>query len=341
MSEEQIIEIDSRPRAGLRGVWQREQPGAGVARAHLGQITIAINWVEQEATEDVIGIRGEPRVNERKGDEGKKNEDQTPHDLFFAPRLHGVIVAKAAIAERVSATYNRPVNRSFKLFRLQQVDSQLDDVQGRRAEIEKALAEDEVVSEAKRAAEQAKTATQLAQQAVRNAEEEAKAQQQHLEQNQARAYGGKVTNPKELQDLEKEAEALTRRLNELENAELEKMMGLEETQAALKKAEENLESVVALREVEQGTLREEQNKLSVELVRLKEERTTATKGIAAEDVELYQSVRASKGGLAVAKVQNKTCSACGAELSASLAQASRSPDELVRCSSCKRILYAP
>jgi len=249
-------------------------------------------------------------------------------------------MASEGIAECVDATYNRPVNRSFKLFRLQQVDSQLDDVQARSAEIKKALAEDEVVSVAKQAVEQSKIAMQLAQQEVRNAEEEAKAQQQHIEQNQARAYSGKVTNPKELQDLQKEAEALTRRLNELENAELEKMMGLEEAQTAFKKAEENLESVLALRKVEQGTLHEEQSKLSVELARLQEERVTATGGIAAEDLELYQSVRGSKGGLAVAKVVNKTCSACGAELSASLAQASRSPDELVRCSSCKRILYA-
>lgn len=220
------------------------------------------------------------------------------------------------------------------------MDSQLDEVQARLAEIEKALAEDEVVKEAKQAVEQTKTAMQLAQQAVRNAEEEAKAQQQHIEQNQVRAYSGKVTNPKELQDLQKEAEVLTRRLNELENAELEKMMGLEEAQAASKKAEENLESVLAVRKVEQSALHEEKSKLSVEAARLQEERGTATKGVATEDLELYQSVRASKGGLAVAKVQNKTCGACGAELSAALAQASRSPDELVRCSSCKRILYA-
>ncbi len=232
------------------------------------------------------------------------------------------------------------MNRSFKLFRLQQVDSQLDELQARLTAIEKALAEGEVVNEAKQAEEQAKTATQLTQHAVRSAEEEVKAQQQHIQHNQASLYSGKVTNPKELQDLQKEAEALTRRLNELENVELEKMIALEEAQAALKKAEENLESVLAQRGVEQRTLGSEQNNFITEQARLQGERTTATKGISSEDLELYKSVRASKGGLAVAKVQNKTCSACGAELSASLAQASRSPDELVRCSSCKRILYA-
>jgi hypothetical protein len=232
------------------------------------------------------------------------------------------------------------VNRSFKLFRLQHVDSQLDAVEAQLAEIEKALAEDRVLKEAFKGVEQAKFATQRAQQETRSAEEESKAQQQRIEANQATLYSGSVTNPKELQDLQKEDEVLKRRLSELENAQLEKMVSLEEMQGTLKKAEENLESVQAQRGVEKRTLGSEQNKQTMELARLQEERTIAISGISADDLDLYQNILASKGGLAVAKVQNKTCSACGAELSAALAQAARSPEELVRCENCKRILYA-
>jgi hypothetical protein len=232
------------------------------------------------------------------------------------------------------------VNRSFKLFRLQHVDSQLDVVRTQLAEIEKALAEDQPLKEALEAVDQAKLAAQRAQQDTRSAEEETKAQQQHIEANQGSLYSGKVTNPKELQDLQKEDEALKRRLNELENAQLEKMVGLEERQDYLKKAEENLESVQAQRGVEQRTLGGEKNEQTAELTRLQEERAIAINGISAEDLELYQNIRGNKGGLAVAKVQNKTCSACGGELSAALAQAARSPEELVRCENCKRILYA-
>lgn len=232
------------------------------------------------------------------------------------------------------------MNRSFKLFRLQQIDSQLDEVRGRLAEIDRLLAEDQVLKEARQAADSAEETEASAQKELRRAEEETKAQQTRIEQNQASLYGGKVTNPKELQDLQLEDEALNRHLRALEEIQLGKMMTYEETQAFLKKARENLEAVRAQRAVENRTLGSEQTKLTAEAERLEGERVSAAHGVSDEDMSDYLSLRKSKAGLAVAKVQNKTCSACGAELAASLAQAARSPNELAHCSTCKRILYA-
>lgn len=231
------------------------------------------------------------------------------------------------------------MNRAFKLFRLQQVDTQLDQIQNRLAEIEKILAEDQTIKEATQVNHQAVEDLAAAQRELRYSEEEVKTQQQHIEQNQATLYSGKVTNPKELQDLQKEAEALTRHLRGLEDAELEKMAAFEERQSWLKKTEDNLEGLKAQQGIEQQALHSEQSQLLSEFARLTEEQESALSGISPEDLELYHTVRKTKG-LAVAKVQNKTCSACGAELSASLAQAARAPDELVRCDNCKRFLYA-
>ena len=231
------------------------------------------------------------------------------------------------------------MNRAFKLYRLQQADSQLDEALGRLAEIETALGEDKILQEALQAVEITKSEYQHAQLEMRDADEQAKAQQQHIDEEQAKLYGGKVSNPKELQDLQKESEVLTKRLSDLETVELEKMERAEQAEARLKEAEENLESVQAQRGVEVRTLGSELSKLKVEIERLTDERKTATHGIPDEDMALYESTRKAKGGLAVAKVINKECGACGAELSAALAQAARSADELARCSNCKRILY--
>ncbi len=74
--------------------------------------------------------------------------------------------------------------------------------------------------------------------------------------------------------------------------------------------------------------------------RLENEREAALSGVPDEDLRFYQKTRESKNGLAVAKVNDNTCSACGNQLSQALAQAARSPDEINRCSICKRILYA-
>lgn len=232
------------------------------------------------------------------------------------------------------------MNRSFKLYRLQHVDSQLDQVRTRLDEIESLLAEDNVVREATDAASEAESAERAAENELRRAEEEVKAQQLRIEQNQSSLYGGLVKNPKELQDLQLEAEALTRHLQALEDIQIEKMMGHDAAQVNLKAAQDNLEGVRAQRAVENRTLGSEQTKLTEEQQRLVEERASTANGISNEDMAAYLDLRKSKGGLAIAKVQNKSCVACGAELSASLAQAARSPNELARCSSCKRILYA-
>jgi predicted nucleic acid-binding Zn-ribbon protein len=228
----------------------------------------------------------------------------------------------------------------FKLFRLQQVDSQLDQVKSRLNEIEQLLANNDVINEANKTVQDAKSAQELAQRELRKAEDQVKGVQAKLKENQDTLYGGKVKNPKELQDLQLEADSLNRHVRSLEEIELEKMVALEERQSAVELANKSLEAALAQQGVEQRTLGSEQNTLSSEAARLEEERSADLSNVPGEDLKIYESLRKSKGGLAVAKVQNKTCGACGAELSASLAQAARSPNELARCDNCKRILYA-
>jgi predicted nucleic acid-binding Zn-ribbon protein len=232
------------------------------------------------------------------------------------------------------------VNLGFRLFRLQQVDTHLDDVAKRLAEIERKLADDDVVREARAAIEAQGSAIDATRKEISQADSEVKAAQLKLKENQDALYGGKVKNPKELQDLQLEAENLTRHLKEHEDAELDKMMQLEEQQAGLQQAQADLEAVLAQRGVDQRILGREQAELQTEKERLQEEREPALHGISPEALSVYEGLRKNKGGLAVAKAAGKECSGCGAELSAALAQAARSPNELARCDTCKRILYA-
>jgi predicted nucleic acid-binding Zn-ribbon protein len=232
------------------------------------------------------------------------------------------------------------VNQAFKLFRLQQIDSQLDRVSERQAEIERLLADDQVIRESQGLVGTAHTASEQARRDLLFTESETKAQQDKLKENQNTLYSGKVTNPKELQELQQEAELLTRHVSEHEDKQLAQMEQLEQLQAAAQQAEANLEAAIAQRGVNQRTLNTELGELELEARRLLEERETALSGVEEEARVLYGSLRKSKNGLAIAKVSNKTCSACGAELSASLAEAARSPQALARCDSCKRILYS-
>ena len=232
------------------------------------------------------------------------------------------------------------MSRSFKLFRLQQVNSQLDAAHTRLSEIEAILGDDELLQQAKAMEKKAEESKAGAERKLHSAEEEVKAQQIKIEHNQAALYGGSVSNPKELQDLQAEAAALNRHLQDLEDVQLEKMLTSEEAQSELQERLSELNEIEAQRTLEHGDLGIEGDKLGEEVERLSNERDATASGVSAEDLASYEKLRISKAGLAVAKVKDKTCSACGTILTQSLAQAARSPTELSKCSTCKRILYA-
>lgn len=232
------------------------------------------------------------------------------------------------------------MSRAFALYRLQQVDTKLDQAAARLTEIEGILGDNQAHQAASQAQQKAQAALHAAHTALRAAEEEVAAQQKRIEQNQASLYGGAVTNPKELQDLQMESESLARRLSELEDFQLEAMTVHEERQAAKKNADEALAAVEAQLAGEHEALFAEQAQLREQSQRQQAEREAAIGSVAAADLETYLGLRNSKAGVAVAKVQAGTCSACGAELSAARAQAARSAEELTRCDNCKRILYA-
>ncbi len=232
---------------------------------------------------------------------------------------------------------SQPVN----LYRLQQVDSQLDQAQARLKEIAAALAEDAALLQAQADVQAAAQAEELAQKGLRRAEDEAKAQQIKIEQNQAALYSGRTTNPKELQDLQLEAEALRRHLGTLEDQQLEKMAAYEDAQSIQQQANTSLKSVEAGLAAQHAELIKEQAALLKDVDRLQTERAATAANVTAESAQVYDRLRTSRGGVAVARVADKTCTACGTTLSQALAQAARSPNQLTHCDTCGRILYSP
>jgi predicted nucleic acid-binding Zn-ribbon protein len=177
--------------------------------------------------------------------------------------------------------------------------------------------------------------------ALKRAEQDVETQQKKIENNQKTLYSGTVKNPKELEDLQNEAEALNRYLTVLEEKQLEEMISFEEAEAAHQEAEANLDKVKQQTADQNVILTNEQSELQKEAEKLEGQRQNEVSGIDAEDMANYTKLREIRGGLAVTTVENSICSACGATLTASQAQAARSPSKITTCDSCKRILYTP
>ncbi len=232
------------------------------------------------------------------------------------------------------------MSASLNLHRLQQVDRQIDQVQTRLASIRKTLENDTELRDALSRVDATKAENQSAERALQQSEVDMQAQQIQIQQTDASLYSGSVHNPKELQDLQNDVAALKRHLSTLEERELEAMQGAETTEAALKQAIIGLELIQAKRGNEHHKLIDEQAALSKDLERLSSERQATISAVESQILEMYDSLRQQKRGIAVAEVSDNSCTACGTTLTASLQQNVRAASTLAHCPSCGRILYA-
>jgi len=231
------------------------------------------------------------------------------------------------------------MSRSFNLYRLQQVDSRLDRMRTRLVEIAGLMGDDAEVQAARTRLGRAETAMSAARGELRAAEAKTQDLRFKIEQTENRLYGGKVTNPKELQDLQMELGSLKNYLETLEERQLEAMVTTEDAETRHASAAAALEQVAANRIAGNATLAGEQSRLKADIASLIAERTVTNNAVSAEDRELYDRLRLKRAGVAVASAANRTCGACGTSLNAALYHAARSPAQLTFCDTCGRVLY--
>ena len=232
------------------------------------------------------------------------------------------------------------MSASFGLFRLQQIDSHIMQIETRLARIQKTLEDNAELQSALGQVKSAEEDQLVSERAQRKSEAEAQSQQIKIQQAESSLYGGAVRNPKELQDLQADIASLKKHLAMLEERELQDMLQTETAQTAVKKARDELNLVQARLENEHHDLFEEKEALTGELDRFQSERQAAVSTIAAELLKTYEQLRQQRRGVAVAEVSDNSCGACGTTLTAAIQQSARHAAELVRCPSCGRILYA-
>jgi predicted nucleic acid-binding Zn-ribbon protein len=225
------------------------------------------------------------------------------------------------------------------LFRLQQIDSQLDISNAKLIKIETVLLDDITIQSAKHTFEVNDEIHKALLKKLRESENKTYDTRIKIELSEASLYGGKIHNPKELQELQTEIASLKRMLTSLEDKQLEIMMEVEEAEEKLMWANEGLIEAEKLQIERNAEINGEKTKLLGELERLDSERKAALPTIPAADLGLYDQLRKSRNGVAVAKINARSCSACGTTLTAALVQAAQSTGQLIRCPSCSRILY--
>jgi predicted nucleic acid-binding Zn-ribbon protein len=232
------------------------------------------------------------------------------------------------------------MSAALGLYRLQQVDSQIDQIQARLKSIQQTLENDVALRAARERVATAQAQHQDAEHASKLGESEVEKQRTKIEQTEASLYGGRVQNPKELQDLQKDVVALKRHLATLEERELEAMIAAENTERELQTARVELERVQAHLKEQNRDLTRESEFHRKDLERLSSERQAVVTDIASQVLGAYEQLRKQKRGLAITTIADNSCEACGTTLTASQQQNARSASQLFHCPTCGRILYA-
>jgi len=232
------------------------------------------------------------------------------------------------------------MSAALGLYRLQQVDSQIDQVQSRLKAIRQTLENDVELRSVTEAVSSAEISHKKADSVLRESEAEFEKQRIKIEQTESSLYSGTVKNPKELQDLQMEIASLKKHLSTLEERELEAMMQVEDADKALQSVNEKLEAVKAHLKEQNSDLTKESENLAKDLERFESERKAIRDNLDAGSIQVYEQLRTQKRGVAVAALTDNACTACGTTFTASQEQNARTSSQLFNCPTCGRIIYA-
>jgi len=232
------------------------------------------------------------------------------------------------------------MSAALGLYRLQQVDSQIDGIQARRQWIRDTLQNDVKLQAATQSLTIADNNHKDAARVLKQTESEVEKQRIKIEQTESSLYSGRVQNPKELQDLQKDIASLKKHLETLEERELEAMIVIETAEQELQSAKSELEQIQANLKEQNRDLTTENEALEKDLERLEQERNAILSDLEAPAITTYDQIRKQRRGIAVTIISDEACAACGTTLTLSLQQSARSANQLFTCPTCGRILYA-
>lgn len=150
---------------------------------------------------------------------------------------------------------------------------------------------------------------------------------------------GNVASARQLEDLQREIASLTKRVADLEDAELEVMEKLEDAQSRAAAVAADV-AALATQRVEAERARDSAfADVDAEVARVDVERARVVGGIPADLLALYDRIR-SDSGVGAAALHRGRCQGC--QLTLTPADINRiraaAADEVVRCEECRRIL---
>jgi predicted nucleic acid-binding Zn-ribbon protein len=226
-----------------------------------------------------------------------------------------------------------------ELYQLQLVDSEREDKGLRLTEVKASIGESGEVVRAQQAIVETEASLNGMKVQLRDLELAIKGIEAKLAKNQERLYSGRVRNPKELSNLQEEASSLRHRQSDLEEHQLELMIGIEEEEAELAERQARLHQIEATWRADQDSLLAEKEELESRLAELEDERTAKRAHLGVADLAMYDDLRNRLGGTGVVLLRGGICQACGVDVPTGVARAVERGGDVNFCPTCDRLLY--
>ena len=224
-----------------------------------------------------------------------------------------------------------------QLYKLQQVDLELQRKQQELSDVENRLSDDKAMIAAESELASQKEQLEDARKKQKSTEWELEDLQEKVKKIDSKLYVGTTTNPKELVNLEKEVKGLKSQIKPKEDALLGLMSQVEEIEAKVKTTAEEAERLKREWEQRQETLGQRKSEVKTMLAKLEGDRDRLAQQIDSEALNTYERLRLTRGQ-AVVKVEKGKCQGCHITVPTSQWQKARAGD-LIQCTSCSKILY--
>ena len=231
------------------------------------------------------------------------------------------------------------MNTGFQLYQLQEIDSSIDTAKKRMIEIDQLVVKKEEINQYQKKLSQSEAEFKQKKIIIDQLSNEIELKRIKKNQSESSLYAGSIINPKELQDLQLEISSLGQSINKMEDELLEKMIDLEEVQGHYKELQGSLQLLQSEFDTRKSMLLGEKAELEDAIKKLSLKRVPIISQINKDELNIYDLLRSKKNGIAVAKLQDDSCSSCGSFLTASQCQQARSAIQLFFCPSCGRIVY--
>lgn len=163
------------------------------------------------------------------------------------------------------------------------------------------------------------------------------AQAEKLKQAQGKLM--QVSNPREYSAALNEIDTLKSQVSTLEDQLLEMEGQIEALDGPAAEADQRIEAERTKLEEDKARLSAEEAETEAALSGLLAQRNEIAEALPEATLRRFESVFRARGGVAVARVEKESCSACHVRLRPQVINLARRGDDMITCDSCRRILY--